>query len=581
MTAFRRLSELNADTAYDLIVIGSGVAGMSAALFAAIEGRSALVVERSDLVGGTSAFSAGSVWAPNSRHAAEAADSIENTRRFLDGVVGNRSPTALRDAFLESIPAAIDVLEDNSEVNFRAYGMHPDYEQDVEGATLRGRALEPLPFDARRLGEDFTRLRAPIPEFTILGGMMVDRTDIGHLLKMTRSFASFKHATRILGRYALDKIAGRRGSRLVMGNALVGRLLSSLRARKVDIVLNTSLVELISRDGKVTGAVLAAGGTTLALKANIGVILASGGFSAHATRRSEMLPPVEVHSPMAPGLVGTAQDAALAMGAVLETIGRDNVFWAPVSTRQRRDGSRAVFPHFVLDRSKPGTLCVDQGGSRFVNESTSYHAFGRAMLDRNETVPCVPCFIITDSTGLRRYGLGMVRQGTRDLTEFIADGYLTEASTIAGLAAALNVPAMQLSQTIARFNGFAAAGVDEDFGRGTTPYHRANGDPTHAPNPTLGPIAVAPFYAVRLYVGDIGATAGLRVSRDAQVLRSDGSAIPGLYACGNDAASIMGDAYPGPGITLGPAIAGAFRAVQHGISNPRPDDVWSDHPPHR
>ncbi len=569
MTAFKRLSELSTDAAYDLIVIGSGVAGMSAALFAAIAGRTALVVERSDFVGGTSAFSAGSVWAPNSRHAGAEPDSIDNTRRFLDAVVGNRSSTALRDAFLDSIPAAIDVLEDNSEVKFRAYAMHPDYEQEAEGATLRGRTLEPLPFDARGLGEDFARLRAPIPEFTILGGMMVDRTDIGHLLKMTRSFVSFTHATRILGRYALDRTAGRRGSRLVMGNALVGRLLSALRSRKVDILLNTSLVDLVARDREVSGVVLAAGKTKLNLKANLGVVLASGGFSGHATRRTGMLPPVEIHSPMAPGLNGTAQDAALAIGAVMDTTD-DNVFWAPVSTRERRDGSRAVFPHFVLDRSKPGTVCVDQGGRRFVNESVSYHSFGRAMLDRNKTVPCVPCFIITDSVGLRRYGLGMVRLGTRNLTEFIADGYLTEAPTIPALAKALTVPAGQLSQTIARFNGFAATGIDEDFGRGTTPYHRVNGDPTQTPNPTLGTIATPPFYAVRLYPGDIGATAGLRVSRDAQVLRADDSAIPGLYACGNDATSIMGGQYPGPGITLGPAIAFAFRAVQHATSDAAP-----------
>jgi succinate dehydrogenase/fumarate reductase flavoprotein subunit len=569
MTAFKSLSELSSDSAYDLIVIGSGVAGMSAALFAAIAGRTALVVERSDFVGGTSAFSAGSVWAPNSRHAGAEPDSIDNARRFLDAVVGNRSSTALRDAFLESIPAAIDVLEDNSEVKFRAYAMHPDYEQDAEGATLRGRTLEPLPFDARDLGEDFAGLRAPIPEFTILGGMMVDRTDIGHLLKLTRSFASFTHATRILGRYALDRMAGRRGSRLVMGNALVGRLLSALRSRKVDILLNTTLLDLVVRDRKVSGVVLAAGKTKVTLKANLGVVLASGGFSGHATRRSDMLPPVEIHSPMAPGLNGTAQDAALAIGAVMDTTD-DNVFWAPVSTRVRRDGSRAVFPHFVLDRSKPGTVCVDQSGTRFVNESVSYHSFGRAMLERNKTVSCVPCFIITDSVGLRRYGLGMVRLGTRNLTEFIADGYLTEAPTIAALATALKIPAEQLSETIARFNGFAATGIDEDFGRGTTPYHRVNGDPTQSPNPTLGTLATPPYYAVRLYPGDIGATAGLRISREAQVLRADDSVIPGLYACGNDAASIMGGAYPGPGITLGPAIAFAFRAIQHATSHALP-----------
>jgi succinate dehydrogenase/fumarate reductase flavoprotein subunit len=222
-----------------------------------------------------------------------------------------------------------------------------------------------------------------------------------------------------------------------------------------------------------------------------------------------------------------------------------------------------------MDRSKPGTVCVDQTGRRFVNESTSYHLFGRAMFEHNKQVPCIPCFIITDAAGLKKYGLGMVRMGTRNLAPYLADGYLVEGATVAELAGRIGVPAANLESTIAAMNRYAADGSDTEFGRGTTPYHRANGDASVGPNPTLGPIARAPYYAVRLYPGDIGAATGLVINEWAQVTRADNSPIAGLYACGNEANSIMGGTYPGPGITIGPAITFAYRAIRHALGERR------------
>jgi len=234
--------------------------------------------------------------------------------------------------------------------------------------------------------------------------------------------------------------------------------------------------------------------------------------------------------------------------------------------RKRADGTTAVFPHFVLDRSKPGTVCVNQAGRRFVNESTSYHLFGRAMFESNRVSPCIPCFIITDAAGLRKYGLGMVRMRTRNIKPFLADGYLIEAATVAELAGKLDLPAEALETTIADMNAYAKTGVDPEFGRGRTAYHRVNGDATRGmPNPTLGPIDTPPFYAVRLYPGDIGAASGLVIDEWARVLNTDNQPIGGLYACGNEANSIMGGTYPGPGITIGPAITFAYRAVQHAL----------------
>ena len=219
-----------------------------------------------------------------------------------------------------------------------------------------------------------------------------------------------------------------------------------------------------------------------------------------------------------------------------------------------------------MDRSKPGTVCVNQAGERFTNESSSYHLFGRAMFEANKISPCIPCYIVTDSIGLAKYGLGMVRMNTRDYAPFLADGYLIEGATLAELAQKLNTPAGALERTVANMNAYAKTGVDPEFGRGTTDYHRANGDAAvGGPNPTLGPIGVGPFYAVRLYPGDIGAATGLVVDEWARVLKQGDEPIGRLYACGNEANSIMAGVYPGPGITIGPAIVFGYRAIQNAL----------------
>lgn len=269
--------------AYDIVVIGSGAAGMSAALFAAIGGAKVLLVERTGLLGGTSALSAATTWVPNTHHAAAigADDSLEKTEHFLNQVVGNHSDAALRRAFLENTPPAIAALEAHSDVLFRPYSLHPDYVQEAEGATLRGRALEPLPFDGRQLGAAFALLRPPIPEFTILGGMMVDRTDIRHLLNIKTSWASLRHAMGLVGRYARDRLTHPRGTRLVLGNALIGRMLLSLLKRDVDIVLGTSTTELLHDGAQVNGLVLQCGNVRRRIVVRRGLILASGGFNMH------------------------------------------------------------------------------------------------------------------------------------------------------------------------------------------------------------------------------------------------------------------------------------------------------------
>ncbi|APW40404.1 FAD-binding dehydrogenase [Rhodoferax koreense] len=556
---------------FDVVVIGAGGAGMSAALFAAIDGKKVLLVERSEYVGGTTAVSAGTTWVPGTRHAAKVNpnDSLQEAARYLDNAVGSHSPQALRQAFLQNGKTAVDIVEDHSDLHYRPYPKHPDYISDLGGSTLNGRALEPLPFDGRELGELFKLIRPPIPEFTVLGGMMVDRTDINHLLALGKSMASFKHAVKIIARHGMDRLSHPRGTRLVMGNALVGRLLLSLSKRSnVSLLLNTSLGQLVrGAEGAkgVESVLLIQEGQRRTVNVRGGVILASGGFNRHAQLRSEMIPGVPAEwSPTAPVNFGEAHGLAKQLGAHYGKDGASHAFWAPVSLRKRADGSSAAFPHFVMDRAKPGMITVNQKGERFVNESTSYHLFGLAMQQAHKTVPSIPAYMIADAQALAQYGMGMVRPGGKGLAPFLADGYLVQADTLDELAQKLGIDAEGLKASVAKNNAYADSGVDPDFQRGVTAYQQNIGDATRGgKNPNLGRLAQGPYYAIRLYPGDIGAATGLATDADARVLGQDEQPIPGLYAVGNDMQSVMGGVYTAPGITIGPGLVFGYLAAKH------------------
>lgn len=552
---------------YDVIVLGSGGAGMAACLFARLNGLSALLVERTEYLGGSTAFSAGTTWIPGSLLAADVGappDDIEAARLFLNETVGNHSHAEMREAFLSWGPQAIARLHRETQVRFRARPLHPDYIQEAPGASHYGRALEPLPFHAGKLGKRLKLIRPPIPEFTILGGLMIDRDDIAHLLKLSKDPASFLYAAKLFNRYGLDLLIHKRSTRLLMGNALIGRLLASLDTAGADIITNSETESLLVENGRVCGIRLRHNNQTSDIMARRGVVMATGGFNRHPVRRAEMLPqPIAAYSPGAPGHTGKIHDLALKLGAHYGEGALEHVFWAPVSTRRRTDGSMAVFPHFVLDRSKPGTMVVNRDGQRFVNESTSYHLFVRAMYEAHKTTPSIPAFLIADATALHKYGLGMVRPGGRGLKPFLDDGYLVEATNFDALADKLGISAAGLKNSVNRMNEFAQTGLDTDFGRGHTAYHRVNGDATHGPNPTIGALTTPPFFAVRLQPGDIGAATGLVTNTYAQVMRRNYTPIAGLYAIGNDMQSVMGGVYPGPGITLGPGLAFAYAAATH------------------
>ena len=565
------LQGLSDQDQYDLVVIGAGGAGMATALFAAMEGASVLLVERTAQVGGTTAWSAGTSWLPGSRHAAKVnpSDTLAETARYLDNAVGERTSKAVRQAFLDNAPAAVDEVEDRSELKYRPYPKHPDYISDLGGSTLNGRALEPVPFDARLLGPElFGLLRPPIPEFTVLGGMMVDRTDINHLLAMTRSWASFRHSVKIILRHAVDRLSWPRGTRLVMGNAHVARLLYSLSKHdKVTIALNTTVTQIVRGADGVERVDIESQGQGRSVRVGKGLVLASGGFSRHPELRAQLLPGVPAEwSPAAPGHTGQAHDLARQLGAVYGQGGLSHAFWAPVSMRRRADGSTAVFPHFVMDRAKPGMITVNAKGERFLNESTSYHLFGLAMQEAHQRTPSIPAYLVCDADALRKYGIGMVRPGGKGLGPFLADGYLTEGATLAELAAKLGMDAQALQASVDQINRCAETGVDPHFHRGETAYQQNLGDPAWGgKNPNIGPLQTGPFYAVRLYPGDIGASTGFATNAQAQVLGADGQAIAGLYAVGNDMHSIMGGTYPAPGITIGPGLVFGRIAARHAL----------------
>jgi 3-oxosteroid 1-dehydrogenase len=532
----------------DVLVFGAGMGGMCAALFAALQGLSVLLCEKTDKVGGTTATSAGTVWIPGAREG----DDPAAAARYLDAEIGNRGDRDLRAAFLESGPEALAMLQSGTEVKFRPAVPHPDYHPDLPGWSGEGRAFAPLPFDGRTLGRDFALVRPPLAPFMVLGGLMLGRDDISHFVKPFGSVASFRHVAGIVLRHAVDRMTHERGTRLVMGNALVARLLFSLRRAGVPLSLGTRLVEL--SDARNT--VVETNGVKQRIRARCGIVLATGGFSHNAALRASLLGrPDAARSVAFEGDTGDGMTAAWALGAAYGEA-HGPAFWTPVSVLRE-----TIFPHIVLDRAKPGLIAVNAAGRRFVNEAASYHDFVEAMLRTDS----VPAWLVCDRAFIRDYGIGLVHPGSSDaaLKKFIEAGYLRMGKSPGELAAQLGIDRAAFESTVERHNRAAASGIDDEFGKGGNAFNRHNGDPANKPNPCLRPIVEPPFFAVAVHPADLGTSVGLRTGRDARVLRADGTAIEGLYACGNDMNSIMAGCYPGPGITLGPAMVFAYRAVRH------------------
>lgn len=549
----------------DLVVLGSGAAGLTAALTGALRGLSVVVLEHEEVVGGTSARSSGSVWAPGNSHLAAPGADRAGAAAYLDALVGARAPMQLRAAFLEHAPLMIDDLACSAGIGFRPFAAAPDYRQDLPGAAPGGRALDPLPFDGRALGAEFAHLGRPLRELMLFGAMMVTRAEAAQLLRADRSIGAAWLGARLVGRYLRDRLRWGRGTRLVLGNALVARLWAACRARGVTVLRGAETLAIVTDQGRVSGVEVEWNGQAGQIKASRGVIVAGGGFPASAEWRARELPePVAQYSPASPGARGRSIELAMAAGGALGPSGQDNAQWFPSSLMTRPDGSTAIWPHIVLDRAKPGCIAIDGAGRRFVNEAVSYHEFVRGMYGAG----AVPCWLICDRRFIARYGLGLIRPRTPFIGRYVKNGYIIEGADPRALAAAIGVPGEALFETLARFNRFAAAGVDEDFHRGETIYDRHNGDARHGPNPSLGPVGAGggKLYAIRLLPTPLGTSRGLATDPRARVLGEDGAPIGGLYAAGNDMQSVFGGEYPGAGAQLGQAMTFGWIAAQHAAS---------------
>lgn len=554
------------DRTVDLLVLGTGAAGLSAATTAAVSGLDTLVLEKTEYLGGTTAYSAGTCWIPGHRHqrALGMTSEHDDALRYLDAIVGDRAPRELREAYLDRGPEMIDFF-DGLGVRFWHSTTVVDYHPEIDGAGI-GRALEPETFDGRRLGtEGFRRVRWPVPEFALFHGtLMVRRVEVNRLLELFRgSPAAAALALRLGARWLIDRLRYPRGTRLAMGNALVARLFHTLHTHGGQVSFTARTKELVIDGGRVVGAVVEAHGRELRIAARRGVVLAGGGFAAsHAWRERELPRPTPQFTRAAEGATGDTLTLGLEAGAALGPDHGDNALWFPSSVGRRRDGSLMVFPH-IWDRAKPGIVAVGRAGRRFVDESVSYDRFVRAMYAADADGESIPAWLIIDAKSLYEYGLGMIRPHTASpfLTKYVRGGYIHRAGSIRELAQRIGVDPDGLEATVASADQAARTGVDEEFGKGSTTFGRQYGDPQHEPNVNLGPIRVAPFYALPVLPTPLGTARGLRTDARARVLDAQDRPIAGLYAVGNDADSPMGAEYPGAGCQVGAGMTFGYVAA--------------------
>ena len=544
----------------DVLVVGSGAGGLSAAITAQYLGCQIIVVEKQAVFGGTTARSGGWLWVPGNPLAAreQTEDSIEDARRYIAHQAGNLFAARRVDAFLANAGKMVSFFEENTEVKFAFGKDYPDYHPDHPGGVEQGRSLHTLPFDGRQLGRDLALLAQQMKESTFMGMGLNSGPDLKHFLNATRSVKSAAFVASRMLEHGRDVLVHGRGTRLVNGNALAARLLKTVLDRKIAIWPSTKAVALEKVENRVGGAVVQRGdGQSMLIKARLGVVLASGGFPADDELRKQHFRHVKVgasHATLAAeGSTGDGLRMAGTVGAGVNDSYANAAAWVPVSLIERRDGSIGRFFH-LIDRAKPGVIAVTADGRRFTNESQNYHDFVRAMIEASAGKQDVSAFLICDHRALRRYGLGAVRPAPLPISGFIRSGYLKTGRTIRDLAVAIALDPDALSQTVYAVNRDAAQGLDRAFGRGSTSYQRLLGDPDFAPNPCVGEIAKPPFYAVKIIPGDIGTYHGLVTDESTRVLDGDGEAIEGLFAVGNDAASIFGGSYPGAGATLGPAM---------------------------
>lgn len=548
------------ELACDVLVAGSGAGGMAAAVAARKSGLEVIVAEKEPLFGGTTARSGGWLWIPN--HPLQAAigirDSLEEASTYLLHEAGEKYDPERVNAFLTAGPRMIEWFQRETAVKFDASATFSDYHPDAPGGKPGGRSIVASAFDGRELGPLLAQLRPPLPELTVFGVMIGSGVELTHFMRWSKSVASALFVARRLLGHGVAMLVHGRGVRLTNGNALAGRLLKSAQDAGVQLWASSPLKELLREGGRVAGAIVERGGRPVRVAARRGVVLACGGFPQDEARRKRLFAHADHHSPAPPGNTGDGLRLAQAAGGRIDESLPNAAAWVPVSKVPRADGSTGLFPHFI-DRAKPGVIAVTRKGVRFVNEGNSYHDFVQGLFAQGETT----AWLVTDHRAIRAYGLGFVKPRPLPLAPHLKSGYLLRGETFEELAAKAGIDPAAFARTVSRYNANAKSGTDPDFHKGGTAYNRFYGDPEIKPNPCVAPIVDGPFYAVQVHVGDLGTYAGIATNGNAQVLDENKRPIPGLYAAGNDALSIMGGNYPGPGITLGPAMTFGWIAARH------------------
>lgn len=558
---------LSKDISCDVLVIGSGAGGLATAVTARKHGLDVVVVEKAPVFGGSTAFSGGVLWIPGNRRAPQdPRDSRDRAREYLKAETGNFFQDEMVEAFLDQGPRMLDWFEAETEVKF-VPTLYPDYHPLAPGGVDVGRSVLAAPFDASALGAELKRLRPPLSTITFVGMMFnSSNADLKHFFKATSSLASALYVAKRLARHGVEVLRHGRGVQVTSGNALAARLAASCFALGIPIHTGAPAEGLIRDGAAVTGAVVRGADGPVRVTARRGVVLACGGFPHDAARLRAAYPHVarggEHVSPTPADNTGDGVRLAEDAGARVEIRFPSAAAWMPVSKVPNGDGTFAAFPH-LLDRYKPGVIAVLANGRRFCNESESYHDVGAAMIAACAGAEETAAWLVCDRTTIAKYGLGYAKPAPLPLGPLIRKGYLKTGATLAELATACGVDPAGLEATVADYNRGAVRGVDERFHRGETAFNRYLADPEHKPNPCVAPLVRGPFYAVKLVMGDLGTFDGLKTTVEGQVFAADETPIPGLYAVGNDRASLMGGTYPGAGITLGPIMTFGFITGRH------------------
>lgn len=564
----------------DVLVVGSGAGGLSAAVTAAHHGKKVVVVEKDRVFGGATAWSGGWMWTP--RHPLTRAEGfvedIDQPRTYLKNVLGEHFDFDRVTAFLEAAPHMVGFFHEHTSLQFVNGGKIADIQAHQPGAVSGGRQVGPKPINGRRLRKSLRRkLRPQMYETSFLGMGIMAGPDLQGFLHANTTVKGFFHAAWRVAFHVLDLVTHRRGMQLVNGPALIARLARSAEDLGVRMYTDSPAKHLITDDGAVRGAVVSTPDGDVAVRARHCTVMAAGGFPHDEQRRRVHFPhdTGENHKTLAPSsTTGDGISLAEQAGGQLDTPGASPAAWCPVSLIRLPNGRVGTFPH-IVDRGKPGLIGVLRNGRRFVNEADGYYDYVTAMINATPEGDEVASWVICDHRFQRRYPFGMSKPFPIPLWPYLRSGYLQRGRTLEELARVCGIDGTRLQHTVEEFNRHARHGEDPEFGRGSTPFNRGSGDHAHGPNPSLAPLEKGPFYAIKVFPGSFGTFAGLKTDGHARVLDADGAPIEGLYASGTDQANVMGGHYPSGGINIGPAMTFGYVAGRHTAGATEYEDTTS------